>query len=222
MKKAIKFITPYGFIFLYRIIKKRKVEMSEGFAWAMTKNERKLFIKYIKGSKIYLEFGSGGSTISSIKNKVTKIYSVESSKDWINAMKNRYNLINIAQNNNQLKYIYADIGPCGAWGMPLEKSDKMLNYSEKIFEKYNDVKFADVILIDGRFRVTCCLCALKNVSDDTVIMIHDFWNRPYYHIIKKYVNIMDGVDSLMICKKKFDINFKELENDLKHYNYNAL
>ena len=57
------------------------------FTFRMSTDEQKIFNKYIKNSKHYLEFGSGGSTLHTLLNSKTKIHSVESSIDWINYMR---------------------------------------------------------------------------------------------------------------------------------------
>lgn len=54
----------------------------------MTANEVSLFDKYIKSSAHYLEFGSGGSTIRTLQKSNAKVYSVESSIEWIIMLEN--------------------------------------------------------------------------------------------------------------------------------------
>jgi hypothetical protein len=104
-------------------------------------------------------------------------------------------------------------------GMPINKdnkSDMFLRYSQEVLEKHPDVKLSDVVLIDGRFQVACLLNMLLNTKLDTIIMVHDFWNRPYYYEIKKFVEIIDGADTLIVCKRKRNVNNNEIE---KKYNY---
>jgi hypothetical protein len=46
------------------------------------KNDKEMFYKHLDNSKIYFEYGSGGSTYqASIRNNIIKIYSVESDKE---------------------------------------------------------------------------------------------------------------------------------------------
>jgi hypothetical protein len=191
----------------------------------MTENERELFKKYICGAKIYLEFGSGGSTIAALTNSGRKVYSVESDKGWIEKMKQKYEIILKSELSGQLHLIHADIGKTGKWGTPVitakgDNRERFLNYSQKPFEQYAEIRLADAVLIDGRFRAACCLKTLLETSENTVIIIHDFWNRPYYHIVKKYIQILDGVDSLMVCKRKEAVSEDEIRNDYDNYKYN--
>lgn len=50
-------------------------------------NDETMFYKYLDKSKVYFEYGSGGSTYqASIRNNINKIYSVESDKEWQNKL----------------------------------------------------------------------------------------------------------------------------------------
>jgi hypothetical protein len=57
--------------------KKEKLVKKEEFEWEMSINARKLFNTYITEAVVYLEFGSGGSTIATLTNMKGKVYSVE-------------------------------------------------------------------------------------------------------------------------------------------------
>ena len=93
-KKLMMALIPYGFIILYRHYKNSKnANYEKAFTWIMTENEQKLFKEYIRNAKIYLEFGSGGSTIVALNSVEGKIYSVESSKDWIETIRQKYDII---------------------------------------------------------------------------------------------------------------------------------
>ncbi|MDR2793309.1 MAG: hypothetical protein LBB61_06540 [Treponema sp.] len=241
-RKIIKAVIPYGFIVLYKYLKQIRGEplrvkgdplrikeephknLNNEFPWLMTENERTLFKKYISGSKVYLEFGSGGSTIVTLGQTSGKVYSVESSKEWINHMYAKYEIIRKSSDTGRLNLFHADIGPTGPAGAPVvsggeKEKDVFIKYSQEIFEKHPEVKSSDVVLVDGRFRVASCLYSLLNVREDTVIMFHDFWNRPYYHGVMKYVHIIDGVDSLMICKRRTDNSADEIKKEYNEYKY---
>ena len=62
----------------------------------LKKNDKDMFYKYLNKSKIYFEYGSGGSTYqASIRNNITRIYSVESDKEWFNLLQNKIKSNNI-------------------------------------------------------------------------------------------------------------------------------
>jgi hypothetical protein len=50
-------------------------------------------------------------------------------------------------------------------------------------------------------------------------MIHDYWDRPYYHAVMKYITVIDGVDSLMIGKIKAGNLSNEIMEDYNEYKY---
>ena len=55
---------------------------------SLSKNDKQMFYKYVDKSKVYFEYGSGGSTYqASIRNNINKIYYVESDKEWHNILK---------------------------------------------------------------------------------------------------------------------------------------
>jgi predicted O-methyltransferase YrrM len=61
----------------------------------------------------------------------------------------------------------------------------------------------DLVFIDGRFRVACCLKCYNVIKDDCLIIFDDFLNRPYYHIVLDYFDIVDNtVDNRMVVLKK--------------------
>ncbi|MWL75401.1 hypothetical protein GQM09_34035, partial [Escherichia coli] len=88
-------------------------------------------------------------------------------------------------------------------------------------------KAFDLILVDGRFRVACTLNAIrqtlaqqKNI-DDTVIFIHDFWNRPDYHPVLTFLDVQEKVESAGAFKIKPEIDVEELMKMLDKYQYVA-
>lgn len=222
-KKLVKAFIPYGFIVIYRHLNKIRTRNFD-FEWVMTENEQKLFMRYVENAKIYLEFGSGGSTIAALSNSEGKVYSVESSKDWIQSMEKKYKIIRLSKKSERLSLIHADIGNTGNMGYPIISGnendfDVFLNYSQKIFRDYSEIKDADIVLIDGRFRVACCLSVLLESHNNPIIMFHDFWTRPQYHVIKKFVDIIERSDSMMVCKKKDKISNNEILNVFDNFKY---
>ena len=57
---------------------------------------------------------------------------------------------------------YINIGPVGDFSYPLLKNkNKIKKYIQSIDKEFQNEKFPDFILIDGRFRVACALNLLK-------------------------------------------------------------
>ncbi|MBT7823152.1 MAG: hypothetical protein HN674_08480 [Candidatus Marinimicrobia bacterium] len=183
----------------------------------MTSSELYLIKKYILGAKNYLEFGSGNSTIIASKTKsIKKIHSVETSSDFIHE-----NLLEINEIKNRVKlgslvFQITNIGQVRRWGYP--KNDNKIelwpNYSLGAFLT-NDINY-DLVLVDGLFRVACTLSSLLNTPQDCIIMIHDFWNRPRYHVLLEFLDPIESADTLGVFRKK-EFNNDRVKSILMKY-----
>lgn len=189
------------------------------YHWQMSITERKMFFKNIKNSKSYLEFGSGGSTIFALKKSKSVIKSVDSSKEWFHHMIKDHKEIKNGIKYKRLDFIFVNIGETGSWGRPKDDSGKSNypNYSAGVF-KNKKVKY-DTVLIDGRFRVACGLQTVLNCDDDTIIMIHDFWNRPCYHILLNYMKPIGKADTMGVFKKIKNIDKDQLLRDYEKFKF---
>ena len=160
-----------------------------------------MFYDYLKKAKNYFEFGSGGSTYQAIKhNNIERVYSVESDITW-------YNKVNNAINNHKLCFFLVDL-KCkpNNWGHPginCSKEDK-IRYSDSLLNLNKEtLETIDLILIDGRFRVACCLKSFSFISDNCFIIFDDFLNRKEYHIVLNYFTIVSLTkDKRMVILKK--------------------
>jgi len=172
----------------------------------LAKNDKLMFYKYLDNAKIYFEFGSGGSTYqASIRDNIQKIHSIESDLEWHNKLKD------ILKDKNNINFIYNEMdAQPNKWGYPGSKSTlvQKINYSNHI-TSLDEIskKEIDLVLIDGRFRVACCLKCFNVINNNCLIVFDDFLDRPKYHIVLSYYDIIDKtVDKRMvILKKKKDI-----------------
>ena len=172
----------------------------------MPENDRNLFYEYLNKATIYFEYGSGGSTYqASIRKNIKKIYSVESDIAWHNKLKQIIKTPNV-------KYIYNEM--CSRpnnWGNPGKNATKeqKINYSNQILnltkEEQDNI---DIILIDGRFRVACCLKCFDIINDNCVIIFDDFLNRKYYHTVSNYFDVVNKTNNnkMAVLKKKNNIS----------------
>lgn len=188
----------------------------------MTDKERKLFIDNISNAKYYLEFGAGGSTFIALKTTNAKVFSVEADINWINYMRKNY-FIYEQELLFRLFFYYIDIGKIKNISYPVDdsKRDNYPNYSSEIFTYLSDdiINKIDIVFIDGRFRVACAINSIINVNKNTKIIIHDFFNREHYHILLKYLECLDKIDSLGIFKIKDNINKNDIIKLIDEYKY---
>lgn len=185
----------------------------------LTNAEKKMLYSYIDSSINYLEFGAGENTIYAASVPTIKtITSVESSKNYVK--RNLQNNAAIAQAllTEKLSFHIVDIGDTRVWGYPKETSKKHLwpNYSRSVFHQKSE---HDVCLVDGRFRVACSLNCILNSPDNCTILIHDFWNRPHYHVVLKFLTIEDRVDTLGVFKIKKVLKQGQIQSLIKKYQY---
>ena len=177
----------------------------------LEKNDKEMFYRYLKNANVYFEYGSGGSTYqASILNNIKKIYSVESDIQWQNKLKQTITSLNINYIYNEMKT------PPNSWGYPGKNSTSIqkINYSNHMIklskEEQNSI---DLVFIDGRFRCACCLKCYDIIQDNCLIAFDDFLNRPWYHIVLEYFDIIEKTQDnrMVILKKKKNVNIpKEL------------
>lgn len=158
--------------------------------------DTKMFYKYLHQCSNYFEFGSGGSTYqASICSSVQNIYTVESDNTWIKKIKEK-----ITENRVHFLPIDIDTTP-GNWGHPGPNcsNDRKKKYSDTIKEFKN----IDLVLIDGRFRVACCLKVHKFTNNETIVLFDDFLIREHYHVVLDYYDIIEQTsDNSMVALKK--------------------
>lgn len=179
------------------------------YPFIMSDNEKRVFDGAIKESRHYLEFGLGGSTLRAIQKSRAMIYTVESSPEWTNYMRT-YAALKYSE-NRRLRILPVDIGPVRDWGYP--ESDKFKesfgNYSSSVFQSI-DARTIDLALVDGRFRVACVLKTVLEChgNDEIKILIHDFWDRPHYHVVLKYLDVLSRADTLGLFSIKTDVDLE--------------
>ena len=121
----------------------------------LTKKDTEMFYRYLKKAKVYFEYGSGGSTYqASIRDNIKKIYSVESDPMWFNELRKNITTSKFCDLYNEM-----DTQP-KTWGRPGKKANNLqkINYSNHMKNlNKKEQQSIDLVLIDGRFRVACCL-----------------------------------------------------------------
>ena len=172
----------------------------------LASNDIIMFYKYLNQSTIYFEYGSGGSTYqASMRDNIKKIYSVESDIEWHNQLKKIIKKNNIVYMFNEM-----DSKP-NTWGYPGKNATNIqkISYSNKIIDlSKEEQSLIDIVFIDGRFRVACCLKCYDIIKDDCLIAFDDFLNRKEYHIVLCYYDIIEKTQDnrMVILKKKKNMN----------------
>src|SRR5690606_13122234 len=106
------------------------------------------------------------------------IISVESDKAWVEKMQL---VLDRDFPAAKVQLHWADIGPTGEWGHPLDQSawKKYPLYPLGVWDK-PWFRHPDLILIDGRFRVGCLLAALSRLERPVTVLFDDYATRQHY------------------------------------------
>ncbi len=192
--------------------------MSDNLKPHMSDAEINLLGKYIPNEARILEFGCGGSTLFFLEKGASYLFSVESDLSWLQHLLSNP-AIRIYYKFGRWVPCHAHIGPTAEWGKPLAQTPELqwLNYHMGCWSNIPQENF-DYVLIDGRFRVAClCQYLLRNHNPSVNIAIHDFWNRPQYHCLLSFLDVVEQVDTLGIFQPKENIDFQKVGLLLQEY-----
>ena len=135
-------------------------------------------------AKLYVEFGSGGSTILADRMGVRTI-SVESDRVYAAAV--RRGLV-----GSTVTIVTPSIGLIGPWGYPVFR--RMSRSRLVRWRRYVEAPFVgdvpDLVLVDGRFRVACALETARRVVEHggrTTLIIDDYERRERYRVVERYL-----------------------------------
>ena len=159
----------------------------------MDDSEILLILKHLYYTDTMLEWGSGGSTLY-FPHFVKNYYSIEHDSKWFQGVKAKAN-----------EDVNMNLVP---WDSPRTlptQKHQFKTYIEYV-DKLNVEKF-DKVLIDGRARGWCAEYVLRYLHKDSLIFIHDFWQRPQYHIVFNWYEEVDSIkepnlQTLVILKPK--------------------
>ena len=162
-----------------------------------------LFKNYLKKCNIYFEYGVGESTNWVIEHTSSIIISVDTDKQWVNR-------VDISKNKRRININWINLGEIENWGRPktYRYRKQFIDYVSKVWT-FN-IK-ADVILIDGRFRVACFLYSLINAKEGSIIIFDDYMNRKHYHVVQEVLEIYEKCGRQVIFKvpQAFDTQLAE-------------
>lgn len=176
---------------------------------AMSKERIQTLTEHLINSKVYLEFGMGGSTVLAARIGVPHIFSVDSSREWLDNITNEVSKIKI---RSKIKLLHADLGRIGDWGHPINQ-EKISNWPSYYSGPWRTIKdygiSPDLVLIDGRFRVACFLYSILNLNPGSIIIWDDYLPRPEYHIIESILKPYQYVDSMALFKVTEPIDYQK-------------
>jgi hypothetical protein len=189
------------------------------------------FLETLKNSKLYLEYGTGGTTIQAAKAGVDFI-ATDSDPYFLKSVRKRIK----ADGNSRpgQTFRHADIGYTGPWGHPVgllgeplenpspRRLEKYRRYSDPPAECLDGGRKPDLVLVDGRFRIACVLKALRNLQHDSgwTVAMDDYDYRPYYQeVIPKFGKIDRLVGGRVAVMTSLADGFsaEDLDEAIRHY-----
>lgn len=191
----------------------------------MRLREYLLFCTLCKNRRVFVEYGSGGSTIH-LLGKQRKVFSVESNPDFYNLMSG----LDIVKKNagGLLTYRYVNLGPTDGWGVPQtpEQPHYGPDYYAGIWKEVARLnENVDAVFIDGRYRVSCCLYSILQVLEhnhsDTLFIFHDFWGRQRYHVVLEFLEEYKSTATLGSFKLKKNISPAQVKEKLAEFAHDA-
>ena len=144
----------------------------------MFDGEGEIFVRAVRESTSYAEYGVGLSTRYVIEETTCSIRSVDTSLKWIEKV------LADVEVGPRLVVEHVDLGPVEEWGRPVGYERRHL------IDDYLDSPFRsgfrpDCVLIDGRFRVAAFLSALLKSDAGTRIVFDDYVDRRHYHVVEE-------------------------------------
>lgn len=138
---------------------------------------------------LYLEYGSGGSTVLASKLSVPTI-SVESDRFYAAAVRGAL------PKPASVQILTPNMGLTREWGMPVFfGSRKGRRYVMAPFDLL-DGRFPDFVFIDGRYRVAAALeCARRaaQAGSSASLMLDDYEGRPHYHVLERHLGVPERI-----------------------------
>lgn len=156
------------------------------------------FESNLGGVVTFLEYGCGGSTLLALERGVRNVISVDSDLGWVERVRIRARTVGAI-----LHLSHCDIGPVGEWGYPVgwSRTKAFYQYSTlpwQVARQHNLVP--ELVLIDGRFRVSSFLYTLVAAREGTPILFDDYRDRPEYHVVEKFCDVSEMHGRMAVFK----------------------
>ncbi len=177
--------------------------------------EPALFASALGTSRRYLEFGAGGSTLSAVRQGIGMMVAVESDPAWIDTLRQHPEVIE-AVGHGKLSLVHGDVGPVAPLGYPHDHASGMPdkapwpNYIRAGWQEVSKRGYVpDLVYVDGRFRVGCCLSVVLACKDYVPagqapqVLVHDITDdRPHYEPIFRFFDVIEAVNTLHLLQIK--------------------
>jgi hypothetical protein len=171
----------------------------------MSQDEAECYRHHLAGAQAVLEYGVGGSTVLAAKRKPKSLYCVETDAAWLAQVRRNPAVAEMVA-SGAARLVHVNLGSTGRWGKPSKTS--FLRWPQYARWPWRDGYSPELVMVDGRFRVSCMVQALLHGGDGTKIAVHDFWPREHFHAVLRFVEVVDRAGTLAVLRKKGDIGWR--------------
>jgi hypothetical protein len=186
-------------------------------------SERDVFEAEIGKARRYSEFGLGGSSLRAARLGVETVVAVDSDKQWVDAVRTHAEIATKIASGS-MSVLHGDIGPVRDWGNPADRDHmhKWPNYIGVVWAEWHRRKLLpDVVFVDGRFRVACCLSVViafgTTAAKRPVTMLHDYNDeRPHYRDVLEFFELEQLEGSLAVLRLRQDASVASALSKLLH------
>lgn len=177
------------------------------------------FRERLKRSKIYLEYGSGGSTVLA-SALVEVLVSVESDGRFLEVVKK-----SLDDNPQQRRaLLHVDIGLTESFGRPVfrrqtpKRLERWAQYAQAPWDWMESEGLKpDLVLVDGRFRVACALETLYRHPDPggCEVVLDDYRSRLHYRDLETFFDRLSDHGRVVRLIGKRDVDRTALKAALE-------
>lgn len=161
----------------------------------------------LSSTSVYVEYGSGGATLQAAQ-RASFVVSVESDADYLALVQER---LASAPASGEVFVLHGDVGPTAEWGTPILRigrkavsGERYANAPWRLLESRR--KRADLVVIDGRYRIACALTALLHPLGENALLLIDDFERHYYHPVLEYVDVIESPGRGILVRRRETID----------------
>lgn len=162
------------------------------------------FREAVGRARVYVEYGCGGSTALAFGESQARIITVDSDQRWIDFAFNF-----MPGNTDRVDACHVDLGEVGDWGRPIDPKADGTVYCSWPWER---TRSADLVLVDGRYRVACLMRTLLSAGAGTTVLFEGYHGRDFYGAAEKVVSPVRrvGRSAVFVVPTSLDRNLAEL------------
>lgn len=161
---------------------------------------------------VYGEWGMGQSTVLALRAGCRRVVSVDTAEPWVDLLEN------LRGNEARFEAVHVDLGPVGRWGRPISYVQRT-SIDDYLRAPLDRAPEADLLLIDGRFRVACWATAMISARPGTLIVFDDYVDRTYFHVVEELAHpiAIGGRQAVFVRPEHLDVPAHEaLLADFRH------